>query len=113
MNSDTDKYTFVINEGLIAAGSSSLAQQDRDNLAMAIKQSLEPKDRFKTKEDAFDWMEVQVDDPCVDNYRFAYLDDENEMITYENLQATGCCGFFDVEIMVDGRLATIGCNYGH
>ena len=108
-----DKYNIVINDGPIVAGSGSLSPHDRDHLAFAIKQSLEPKDQFKTKEDAFDWMEEQVDDPCVDNYRFAFIDDENEMITYENLQATGCCGFFDVEIMVDGKLATIGCNYGH
>lgn len=68
---------------------------------------------FETKEDAFDWMEQEVDDSCIDNHRFAYLDEENDMITYDNIQSTGCCGFFDMEVIVDGKSAMIGCNYGH
>ena len=68
---------------------------------------------FETKEEAFDWMETIVDDPCIDNHRFAFLDDLNAMTTYENVQATGCCGFFDMKININRREATIGCNYGH
>ena len=43
----------------------------------------------------------------------AFLDDEAEMAKYNAAIATGCCGVFDEEILIDGRMATIGCNYGH
>ena len=68
---------------------------------------------FQSEADAFDWMEEQVDDPCQDNERFAYQDDEVAMANYDHKQSTGCCGFFDARIIIDGRPALIGCNYGH
>ncbi len=68
---------------------------------------------FSTKEDAFDWMENELDHDCVDNHRFAYDDDQEDVAKYEQQRESGCCGFFDAAIMVDGRSATIGCNYGH
>ena len=68
---------------------------------------------FKTLDDAAEWMERQVDDSCVDNHRFAFLDDAAEMDKYKNAIEAGCCGFFDEEFVIAGRKATIGCNYGH
>lgn len=68
---------------------------------------------FATKEEAFEWMTGQVDDPCIDNYRFAFLDDNNMMVEYERKANQGCCGSADYDIMVDGRRAVVGCNYGH
>lgn len=68
---------------------------------------------FESKEDAISWMEEQIDDNCIDNYRFAFLDNKKEIYEYEGLKGNGCCGFFDEEIMVNGREAIIGCNYGH
>ena len=68
---------------------------------------------FATREDAIEWMVREVDDPCVDNDRFAYLDDEAALAQYKSQEDDGCCGFFDLEILVAGRKATIGCNYGH
>jgi hypothetical protein len=69
---------------------------------------------FSSKEDAFRYMSEQVDeDPYVDNERFAFLDDREAMRAYKKAQRSGCCGFFDEVISVGGRLATIGCNYGH
>jgi hypothetical protein len=62
---------------------------------------------------AEEWMLEQVDDSCVDNYRFAYLDDPLQMQAYGLAQESGCCGFFDEEVIVNERRATIGCNYGH
>jgi hypothetical protein len=50
---------------------------------------------------------------CVDNHRFAYMDDAALVRKYTDMQAGGCCGFFDREVRINGRLATIGCNYGH
>lgn len=77
---------------------------------------LVPKDevmQFTTREDAEVWMEDRVDDACMDNSRFAYLDDPEGLAEFDRLQALGCCGEFEAEIRVGGRLAKIGCNYGH
>jgi hypothetical protein len=71
------------------------------------------KPTFSDQAAAGDWMLAQVDDPCVDNHRFAFLDDSPAMVDYEDKRAGGCCGCFDAEVVVGGRLATIGCNYGH
>jgi hypothetical protein len=72
-----------------------------------------PTPEFANAQDAHDWMLAEVDDPCVDNYRFAYNDDEKAIATYNEIQNRGCCGSFDREVRIAGRLATIGCNYGH
>jgi hypothetical protein len=58
-------------------------------------------------------MEAMVDDPCVDNERFAYVDEPLALVKYYDQQERGCCGSFDADIIVDGRKAVIGCNYGH
>lgn len=55
----------------------------------------------------------EVDDPCVDNHRFAYEDDAEGMAKYDAKAADGCCGFYDRRITILGRPARIGCNYGH
>jgi hypothetical protein len=74
---------------------------------------------FSSFEDAQQWMLEQVqindasDDPNVDNVRFAFLDDEKALEIYKQSLNEGCCGFFDQEIIVNGRKAKIGCNYGH
>jgi hypothetical protein len=68
---------------------------------------------FLTQSDAVDWMEDKVDDPYTDNQRFAYDNDAEAMKDYRRQQSRGCCGFFDEEVIVAGRLAHIGCNYGH
>jgi len=68
---------------------------------------------FDTEADAQAWMEAQVDDPCIDNQRFAFLDDVDAMLNYVAKQVSGCCGDFDHEVIVAGRRATVGCNYGH
>lgn len=68
---------------------------------------------FDTQEEAEEWMDLEVDDPCVDNYRFAFLDDEDAMAIYDKQKEAGCCGDFDEEVIVAGRPAMIGCNYGH
>lgn len=68
---------------------------------------------FSSKEEATDWLESQIDDTCIDNHRFAYLENPYALIEYQKLFNKGCCGFFDVEITINGKLATIGCNYGH
>jgi hypothetical protein len=69
--------------------------------------------KFNTQEESEAWMEAEVNDACVDNHRFAYLDDAAGMLEYEKQKLQGCCGFFDEQISIAGRMASIGCNYGH
>jgi hypothetical protein len=68
---------------------------------------------FETEQDAWDWMYEQVDDPFTDNTRFAYQDEPSSIALYEQIRQNGCCGSFDCNIVVAGRPAQIGCNYGH
>ena len=67
---------------------------------------------FKSVEEANQWLWEQ-DLEYADNYRFAYTDSPEEVAKYEEIQYTGCCGYFDAIIEVNGRRAYIGCNYGH
>jgi hypothetical protein len=78
-----------------------------------MEDQLQPVPSFNTLKEANEWMENKVDDPCIDNYRFAYDGDEEASKNYDEVQRHGCCGSFDRRVMVAGRLATIGCNYGH
>jgi hypothetical protein len=68
---------------------------------------------FATRAEAEEWMDAEVDDSCIDGYRFAFLDSRAELGEYRRMKANGCCGFFDAIIVVGGRRARIGCNYGH
>lgn len=68
---------------------------------------------FNSYEAALKRMLEEVDDPCVDNIRFAWLDDTEACQKYAEAKQDGCCGSFDREISINGREANIGCNYGH
>lgn len=68
---------------------------------------------FSNQEEAFSWMHIQVDDDFIDNNRLAYLDDAEGMAMFEKQELDGCCGSFSAEVVIDGRSALIGCNYGH
>lgn len=68
---------------------------------------------FPNIEVATEWMYEKINDPCVDNERFAYCDDPESLGTYDEQEHNGCCGFFDADITILGRAARIGCNYGH
>lgn len=68
---------------------------------------------FDTEADAFAWMDKQVDDPCVDNHRFAFLADHPAVENFWEKSNEGCCGSFNKSIIVAGKHALIGCNYGH
>ena len=66
---------------------------------------------FPGSEEALDWAEKDLD--YVDNFRFAYLDDENAVAQYWKQADYGCCGSHDCVVQVAGRPALVGCNYGH
>lgn len=68
---------------------------------------------FNSEAGATSWMYAEIDDDCIDNYRFAFEDDAEAVTKYEQARDEGCCGRFDQDIYVAGRKAMIGCNYGH
>jgi hypothetical protein len=48
-----------------------------------------------------------------DNYRTGFEDDAASMAAYNEIADSGCCGSIDKRYVIGGRLAFIGCNYGH
>lgn len=50
---------------------------------------------------------------CADNFRYARIGDKFQEHIYQEIQDSGCCGFYDKEIDVDGIKYKIGFNYGH
>lgn len=70
-------------------------------------------EEFTTEQEAWAWVNQEVDDPCVDNYRLAFEGDDEAEGNYLAAQNNGCCGYFDRLVKIDGKLAKIGCNYGH
>ena len=71
-------------------------------------------DGFESAKAAREWMVDRVNDDHVDNERLAFFDDDEEVLRdYSAQQARGCCGYFDEIVVITGRPATIGCNYGH
>lgn len=75
-----------------------------------------PVPSFETEAQARAWMHNELhnkDEHCIDNGRFAFINDEIGMQGYEDARDQGCCGFYDREVLVAGRKATVGCNYGH
>lgn len=69
--------------------------------------------QFDSLEKAFEWLEIHVDDPCIDNYRSARVNNSDEMLAFEEQAAHGCCGSCEVNVIVAGEEYVIGCNYGH
>ena len=72
-----------------------------------------PIPEFNTKEEAFAWLRDKIDDPCMDNFRFAFEDDQEASNAYCEAHENGCCGSADYTVIVAGRQAQVGCNYGH
>jgi hypothetical protein len=68
---------------------------------------------FATEQEAIDWLEAEVDDTCIDNWRIGYLDDPASMAAYHDAVRHGCCGSADEDVVIGGRKAMVGCNYGH
>lgn len=68
---------------------------------------------FATPAEAQEWAREMVDNDCVDNERFAFLDDEDAVGQFRVQSEDGCCGSFEREVVVAGRRALVGLNYGH
>lgn len=48
-----------------------------------------------------------------DNYRFAIKNSSESLAGYDKAQRSGCCGFFDQEVEINGMIYLYGCNFGH
>ncbi len=73
-------------------------------------------EKFDTEKDAIADMYQKLNDDnewCNDNDRIGYYDDEKSMQAYKNIKSKGCCGFRDYDVIIAGRKAIIGCNFGH
>ncbi len=69
---------------------------------------------FDSKEAAFDHLDKTFGDDCGDNYRFAFLQGNGkELESYAVAFENGCCGSYDRLVVVGGKKAILGCNYGH
>jgi hypothetical protein len=68
---------------------------------------------FDSFDEAIEWMRDIVDDQCISNIRYSYADDDIGMEKFMEIESAGCCGSIDYGIVVNGRVAIIGCNYGH
>ena len=68
---------------------------------------------FATEKEAEYAMFEYLDEDCSDNYRFSFVDDEEGLLRYEMIRVSGCCGSYNAKIIVGGKPAIIGCNFGH
>lgn len=68
---------------------------------------------FDSLDEAIDWMINQHDDGTLDNIRYYYTDNNQNSKDYEEKFEKGCCAFFDKEVIINGRVCVIGCNFGH
>lgn len=91
---------------------------------------------FRTLREAIQWMYARVDDSCIDNERIIFLDEGHDFEVWRNAQMdelmefgcvtitttyeeycavekNGCCGSSDFDVVIWGRRAIIGCNFGH
>lgn len=68
---------------------------------------------FQDEDSAINWVTDAVNDSCVDNTRFSYLDDPVAMERYWRKENRGCCGSSDFLIKVGEKPAIVGCNFGH
>lgn len=58
-------------------------------------------------------MQREVNDPCMDNFRFADAGKSGDMKRYKRRVRRGCCGSYDTTVTIKGRKFWMGCNYGH
>jgi hypothetical protein len=55
----------------------------------------------------------EINDPCVDNRRFAEETNPQEVRAYLAQKEHGCCGARDAKTTINGRTFLLGFNYGH
>lgn len=80
----------------------------------SIITSIAPLAEFATvaEAEAHFWAKLG-DEEFIDNVRIGFEDDAASMIAYEEAVSLGCCGSYDLTMIVNGRFMAMGCNYGH
>ena len=53
------------------------------------------------------------DEDYIDNHRSCFVSDPAAYAEYMAAYERGCCGSFDMSVMIDGREFKMGCNHGH
>ena len=56
---------------------------------------------------------AKMGEVCADNWRFAWNDDNTEMTAYAAVSNAGTAEPFDEKVVIEGREAWVGCNYGY
>lgn len=105
--------TFKLGEAFMLGGRTVAFTHIDEEAGMPICEDVTP--TFDTEQEAKAWFyeDYLAGEDCIDNDRFAYEDDDAAMSKYEDDAETGCCGSSDVRIIIAGRAASIGANYGH
>lgn len=66
--------------------------------------------------EAIDYLSEQVarqELEFADNFRIGVEDDPKSMFFYFMVESTGCCGYYEEKVTLNGVTYIIGCNYGH
>lgn len=73
-----------------------------------------PEADFDEVQEIIDRWSTELEYDCMDNVRVALVGDKEQEERYDQAEAGGCCGSFDiVHTCKSGREYRIGCNYGH
>ena len=68
---------------------------------------------FDSPKAALAWLASDDSLEYSDNFRFAFLDNEGSVRSFEKIARRGCCGSEERDCVVRGRAAIVGCNFGH
>jgi|GEM_PF-2215907 len=120
-HSDRDTHP----DGLSFPRADFIEEREKHANALGLTAPTEPEDhpelreRYGEKigmwlEREFYFLELEADDPCVDNYRCAEVGNEKEEKAYQEIKDGGCCGSAEKIVKhASGRTFKIGLNYGH
>ena len=111
---------YTVDGGFVVDTHTRARQWEGDNaqevcdLRNGIKPPVPIAASFDNEKEARAWFDdVMLNLEYADNFRFAYMDDPAEMAEFERRAHEGCCGIEELEVMIGGRRAIFGCNYGH
>jgi hypothetical protein len=100
----SDRHAATRRFALLVAGTDEASQRYRMEQVPEYATLEAAREAFATFTDDLDYR---------DNYRLGFDDDAASMAAYFEIADAGCCGSIDKRYVIGGRLATIGCNYGH
>ena len=93
-----------------------ITKQDkkRSKRIKADKQRLRTLERVSDVSEAWKvFYEKLGDEDYIDNHRSCFMDDPSQIAQYEKIESDGCCGSFDMSVLIGDVEFRMGCNYGH